>query len=142
MADITDFMDGIAGAIDEDVQDAVLLEAGEHQVKLVSMNFRVSEENEENPSPRYNFGFEPVDNDEADLIWFTLWLPHSSQDGRRRRRSNRDLKSFCEAMGLGWPTALPFEEDIMKDLTTYAEIGTEVYEGETKNKIVRFVKAS
>jgi len=142
MAEFVDFMDGINDAIDEDIQDAVILENGEYELKLASMNFRAKEDDADNPSPRYNFGFEPVGNDDADLIWYTLWLPHGTQDGRKRRRSNRDLKAFCEALGLGWPTTLPFEEDTMKGLTVHAEIGNETYEGEVRNKLVRFVKAA
>jgi len=142
MAEFADFMDGITDAIDEEIQDAVILEEGEHELKLVSIKFRAKEEDEDNPNPRYNVGFEPVQNPDAELVWYTLWLPHSTQDGRKRRRANRDLKNFAEALGLGWPINLPLEEEDLKELTVYASVGTETYEGEVRNNIKAWVKAA
>lgn len=139
MSEFADFMDGITDALDEEIQDAVLLDDGEYELRIVSMNFRASDD-EEKPSPRYNFGLEPVSNPDAEMIWHSVWLPHSTKDARANKRSNRELKAFCIAFGLGWPVALPFEEDTMKGLTVFAQVGSETYEGEQKNKINSWVR--
>ena len=139
MAQFEDFMDAITGAVDEEIQDAVLLDEGEHELKIVSLKFKAKEDDEDDPLPRYNVGYEPTGNADAELIWYTLWLPHTNQDARKRRRANRDMKAWATAHGLGWPLNLPLDETDLKDLTVYASVGNETYEGETRNKITKFV---
>jgi hypothetical protein len=122
-ANVTDFMDNIED-FDREIPDEVFV-AGELEVEIVSIDFHVSED--DNPYPRFAANLKIVGNEEAELIFHTLWLPTKDDDKRSKNRRQRALRDFVRAFGYDWPLPLTdFNNENFKGRSSWANVANQV----------------
>lgn len=79
-----------------------------------------------------------VDYPEADVIYYTVWLPQPSDEPRDVKRKLIGLKTFYEAFGIDHSGPVDMEADL-KGALGWGIVGQEEYQGVVRNTVKKLV---
>jgi hypothetical protein len=101
------------------------------------MKFQISDEGE---YPRFSVHFKILDNEEAELVYHTAWLPTKDDEKRQKNRRQRALRDMIRAFGYEWPMDLTeLNDDNFKGRTVWATIGNKERDGQREHVIKGWV---
>ena len=115
----------------ENVPDAVIVDDGVYEVRAEKAELKVSAKN-----VKYvNIMFVLTEEEMAEPVYYSLFLPGTDADERQNLRRLRDAKHFADCFGLSHDFEL---QDIM-GVTGHVNITSEDYNGQKQNKIKSLV---
>lgn len=141
MANNFSFMDGMDELdIPEDVPELDAVDEGEYTIEVIGLRaMRAGEDDWPALMPR----FKVVDHPNTKTFNHFMYLPNKEMDDERKARAARNLKSFCEAVGIEWPPnpQTDFDEEALMGIQLEASLGIEEDEEfGRQNRIKRFTK--
>jgi len=119
----------------KDAKELSLAENGEYRLRIMAAEILKSQKGNFYINCRAAIPSRPA----TEQLYFPLFFPPEDADEFQKERSDSDLKKFAKAFGYNNPQGI-FPNELI-GLEGFAILGTDTFEGRSKNVVERFVSS-
>jgi len=116
-----------------------LLSDGEHELRILSVDLKDFQSDEYGPSQALNIRTESIDDEFADDVYHTIWLPRKSDTPKQRAKTNKRIIDFCMACDVEPTNSLEITQFVGQVIKANVGTRTRKDTGEPQNYIKALV---